>query len=302
VIAATATRYIRGQWDLFGNWRRGVRSIARDDWATLSQRLRAIQAIRPLAGLRMLDIGCGQRCKSILVYRAFGAQPTGIDLEPGRPDLPLLSYVAWSARHLGAERALKTLVRRGFFERAYFQELERCAGRKLLGGALDVRRMDAQKLDFPNATFDAVTSDQVWEHVADVERATSEIGRVLKPGGLVSMTVALFPSLPGGHHYSWLEPDERPSSYVEPWDHLRSRKHPAFTYLNEYRQADFRSVFDRHFDILDWDASRQVGRKQLTPGIRAELADFTEEDLLTPQLVLLARKPRASVTVKPIHK
>ncbi|HEU0168603.1 MAG TPA: hypothetical protein VFS62_12570, partial [Chloroflexota bacterium] len=159
MTASGVAQYARGQWDLFENWRRGVRSIARGDWDMLSKRIRAVESIRPWRGLRVLDIGCGQRCKAILVYRAFGAQPTGIDLEPGRPDLPLLPYVTWSARHLGGERAVKTLVRRAFFDGAYFRELQRSVGRQLFGDRLDVRRMDAQQLAFDHATFDLVTSD-----------------------------------------------------------------------------------------------------------------------------------------------
>ena len=47
------------------------------------------------------------------------------------------------------------------------------------------------RLPFPDARFDAVTSNMVFEHIADFERPVSEIARVLKPGGLF---VVLFPS------------------------------------------------------------------------------------------------------------
>jgi SAM-dependent methyltransferase len=46
-------------------------------------------------------------------------------------------------------------------------------------------------LPFADASFDAVTSNMVFEHIADVRRPVSEIARVLKPGGLF---VVLFPS------------------------------------------------------------------------------------------------------------
>jgi SAM-dependent methyltransferase len=47
------------------------------------------------------------------------------------------------------------------------------------------------RLPFADARFDAVTSNMVFEHIADFEQPVSEIARVLKPGGLF---VALFPS------------------------------------------------------------------------------------------------------------
>lgn len=37
---------------------------------------------------------------------------------------------------------------------------------------------------FPDESFDVIFSDQVLEHVADLDRAVAEIARLLKPGGL----------------------------------------------------------------------------------------------------------------------
>ena len=42
---------------------------------------------------------------------------------------------------------------------------------------------DAAKLEFPDASFDAAVSTQVYEYVADMPRALGELYRVLKPGG-----------------------------------------------------------------------------------------------------------------------
>jgi SAM-dependent methyltransferase len=51
---------------------------------------------------------------------------------------------------------------------------------------LEVRRMDARDLRFPDASFDVVFSLSSIEHVgspSDVARAAGEVGRVLRPGG-----------------------------------------------------------------------------------------------------------------------
>jgi SAM-dependent methyltransferase len=51
---------------------------------------------------------------------------------------------------------------------------------------LEVRRMDARRLDFPDEAFDVVFSVSSIEHFGsptDVARAAREMGRVLRPGG-----------------------------------------------------------------------------------------------------------------------
>lgn len=60
-------------------------------------------------------------------------------------------------------------------------------------GLLDtvIRRMEPDgMIPFPDSSFDVVVNNQVLEHVEDLDRALSEIARVLKPGGRV---LSLFP-------------------------------------------------------------------------------------------------------------
>src|SRR3981081_2280046 len=42
---------------------------------------------------------------------------------------------------------------------------------------------DAVVLPFPDGSFDAAVSTQVYEYVADMPRALAELRRVLRPGG-----------------------------------------------------------------------------------------------------------------------
>ena len=49
-------------------------------------------------------------------------------------------------------------------------------------------RMADERLELPSETFDLVTSFEVLEHVKDVELATRELGRLLKPGGTLVLT------------------------------------------------------------------------------------------------------------------
>lgn len=56
---------------------------------------------------------------------------------------------------------------------------KRCAGR----GPTEFRPGDATQLPFGDANFDAVTGVQVYEYVADMEKALAEVHRVLRPSG-----------------------------------------------------------------------------------------------------------------------
>jgi SAM-dependent methyltransferase len=53
-----------------------------------------------------------------------------------------------------------------------------------------VRRMENGLIPFADASFDAIVTNQVLEHVPDLDLSLREIARVLKPGGAV---LALFP-------------------------------------------------------------------------------------------------------------
>jgi len=53
-----------------------------------------------------------------------------------------------------------------------------------------IRRMAGNIIPYEHASFDVVLSNQVFEHVPDLEAALSEIARVLKPGGV---SLNLFP-------------------------------------------------------------------------------------------------------------
>lgn len=60
-----------------------------------------------------------------------------------------------------------------------------------------IQRMSADRIPFPDCHFDVVLSNQVFEHVPDMDLALGEVARVLKPGGVA---LNLFPD-----HGVWRE-------------------------------------------------------------------------------------------------
>jgi ubiquinone/menaquinone biosynthesis C-methylase UbiE len=54
-----------------------------------------------------------------------------------------------------------------------------------LGKAVDLRRMDAQHLDFADDSFDAAVATFVFCSVPDAVQGLRELGRVVKPGGRI---------------------------------------------------------------------------------------------------------------------
>jgi ubiquinone/menaquinone biosynthesis C-methylase UbiE len=103
------------------------------------------------AGLRVLDVGCGQGT-DLYRYARAGAEATGIDLTP--------RHVELAREHLAA-----------------------------MGLDAEVVQGDAEHLPFADASFDRVSSNGVLHHTPDMPAALREIRRVLKPGGTATIIV-----------------------------------------------------------------------------------------------------------------
>jgi len=104
-----------------------------------------------LAGKRVLEIGCGMGFHAEMLAKS-GAILTTIDISPTSVDATRNRF------------ALKGL-------------------------SGDVVQMDAEKIDFPDNTFDMVWSWGVIHHSSRTGRIIREIERVLKPGGVAKLMV-----------------------------------------------------------------------------------------------------------------
>ncbi|MEE8614450.1 MAG: bifunctional 2-polyprenyl-6-hydroxyphenol methylase/3-demethylubiquinol 3-O-methyltransferase UbiG, partial [Roseateles sp.] len=105
---------------------------------------------RPLAGLRVLDVGCGGGLMSEALARD-GAQVVGIDASAGN--------IGAARRHAQAEPAL--------------------------AARLDYRHGEPHTALQPGERFDLVLALEVVEHVADVPAFMAQVAAAVAPGGLL---------------------------------------------------------------------------------------------------------------------
>lgn len=93
---------------------------------------------------------------------------------------------------IGALRQLQLVGLDGDTERLHWAQREQVPAGLLSG--------DILKLPFPDASFDKVLMSEVLEHISDDRVALSEIYRVLKPGGILALSV------PHARYPFWWDP------------------------------------------------------------------------------------------------
>jgi arsenite methyltransferase len=99
---------------------------------------------------------------------------------------------------------------------------------------------DALTLPYPDATFDAAVSTQVYEYVADIPTALSELRRVLKPGGRTLILDTDWDSV------VWHAADRaRHRRVMAAWEEHLVHPHLPCTLPGQLRRAGFR-VTGRH--------------------------------------------------------
>jgi SAM-dependent methyltransferase len=214
---------------------------------------------------------------------------TGIDLDVVSTKYNIKKYIEIWQRN-GLERMFKTFMGRILVQRDYYFYLKEACNSPLKFVDLDLRQMDVTNLSFDDEEFDIVISNAVFEHIQDVPRAVRELKRVMKKGAITYHLIHLFTSLSGGHNLNWANPDEYVPKNIPPWDHLRKKLFPAHVYLNKLRMKDYIQIFENNSTILECKVGKTEGKSLLTPGIKKELSEYSEEELIARDLIIVAKK------------
>ncbi len=278
---------------------------ARDDIAMFLDDVAEYDALlgehggRPIADAKVLEIGFGTRAERLAILSAAGAEPTGIDME-----VPLLRLDPSTMREIfrrnGAERLAKSTARHLLFDRGAKRRLRdgiasRYGTEKVEYGRIEIG--DAADLDLEPHSFDLVTSEDVFEHMTlkSLRRTLAVVREALKPEGLALIRPNVFTGISGGHLAEWYQSfvldDPGAERRSEPWEHLRTRRHEPNTFLNELSRVEYRRQFtEAGFEILEERVRyRDLGAALMTPAIREELSQWSDEELFSNQVMFVLR-------------
>jgi ubiquinone/menaquinone biosynthesis C-methylase UbiE len=178
-----------------------------------------------LRGLRVLEIGCGSGAHARLLAQS-GADLSCVDIT-----------------HAGVEMTRRRLA--------------------LYGLSADVRQMDAERLEFPDASFDFVWSWGVIHHSADTAAVVREIARVLRPGGEARLMVY--------HRRSFLAAYATVAGVLTGRAFSMSRDQLLHSWVDGavarfYTQPEFAALLAPHFGQVNTEALGQVNELIPLPG------------------------------------
>ncbi|HEY1119762.1 MAG TPA: class I SAM-dependent methyltransferase [Acidimicrobiales bacterium] len=166
---------------------------------------------------------------------------------------------------------------------------------------------DGVFLPFPDGTFDRIIAAEVLEHIPDDEGAIAELHRVLKPGGVIAVTIPAWfpekvcwalsdeyhaPHVPGGHVRIYTENELRRKLRevgLKPGDaHHAHSLHSPYWWLRcaiDPQHSDDHPLVKAYLKLLTWDI---VERPLVT-----RVADKVLNPVLGKSLIVYARKPES---------
>jgi SAM-dependent methyltransferase len=224
------------------------------------------------AGTRLLDLGCGAGRHAFEAARR-GARVVALDADRG--ELAQVAAIAAAMAEAG--------------------ELPPTA-------SLATVASDATAMPFPDSAFDIVIAAEVMEHVGADQDALDEVSRVLRPGGLVAVTVPAwlpericwllsddYHNVPGGHLRIFTRPELETKLHragLQVGDHHRAHAlHSPYWWLKcaVGVHDDDHPLANAYHRLLVWDIMRK-------PAV-TQVADRALNPLIGKSLVVYATKP-----------
>ncbi len=249
-----------------------------------------------LSAKSVLVVGAGQTKREVIAL-GLANEVTAIDLDVIPHGWRPGPYVKL-CRENGPVRAAKTVGRKLLgIDRRFTKSL--CASLHVpTPNPATYLQMDATQIAFPAASFDLVYSFSVFEHLPDPKAVLHEAMRVVKPGGVMYISLHLYSS-EGGCHDLRIFSGQRES--IPYWGQLRpSVKDTVIEscYMNEWRLDRWQELFRTECPgaILATDRHHEPYGSQLVQELKklrasGELADHTDEELLSVNLVCTWRRP-----------
>ena len=113
--------------------------------------------------------------------------------------------------------------------------------------------LDVTNINLPDNTYDVVICNHVLEHVDNVDKAFSEIKRILKQGGWAILMVPINPNVDTFEDPSITDPKERERLFGQ-YDHVRQF---GRDYAEVLQKAGFDVDADRlYFELTDEQRER----------------------------------------------
>jgi ubiquinone/menaquinone biosynthesis C-methylase UbiE len=168
---------------------------------------------------------------------------------------------------------------------------------------------DATRLPFPDGTFDRIIASEVMEHIADDIAALDELTRVLRPGGVLAVTIPSWlpelvcwklssqyhaPFVEGGHVRIYTEAEMRAkmrgAGLTPGASHLEHGLHTPYWWLKcaVGPTNDDHPLARAYHKLLVWDIQHNP--------LATRLADRVLSPVLGKSLVVYATKPRTNMT------
>jgi SAM-dependent methyltransferase len=248
----------------------------------------------PVEGKRMVVVGPGQLLREARFF-AQKNEVTCLDLDVIPKGIDVVAY-AKMLRANGPGRVIKTVGRKLIGnDRPEYEEWKRQLGRDSLPDPRCVVGDICDGVPHPG-TWDILASWSLFQSIPDPHLAVKRCADALAPGGVLYMSVQLW-TCNTGHHdiraYTGQEHELPLFAHLRP-GHEHEVQPSAW--LNKLRLADWRRIYDEHcpgHTEYQHRYGEEELRARMTPEIRAELSDYSDEELYSVDVFFRWRKPAA---------